>query len=179
MPHLVLVNGAPGSGKSTVAAELVRRRPMALALDVDTLKHGLGGWDDDTHHSGLRARELALAAAEVQLRAGDDVVLGQFCARPEFPDQLTGLAARFGVDHAEFVLELTPEVLRSRLLDRHQSPNRPEHWVNRGLVDPEEAAALLDSVTRLADQRPEAVRIDASGTLAQTVDRIARHLGWT
>lgn len=39
--RLVLINGAPGSGKSTLAHALAARRPLALALDVDQLKHAL------------------------------------------------------------------------------------------------------------------------------------------
>ncbi len=41
MARLVLINGAPGSGKSTLAHALAARRPLALALDVDQLKHAL------------------------------------------------------------------------------------------------------------------------------------------
>lgn len=54
--RLVLINGAPGSGKSTIAAALAHDVPMTLALDVDALKHSLGRWDQDTHVSGMHAR---------------------------------------------------------------------------------------------------------------------------
>jgi adenylate kinase family enzyme len=35
---VVLLNGAPGVGKSTLADLVVRQRPMMLALDVDGIK---------------------------------------------------------------------------------------------------------------------------------------------
>jgi adenylate kinase family enzyme len=57
--RLVLINGTPGSGKSTVAAALADRVPMMLALDVDGIKHALGRWEDDATAAGHHARWLA------------------------------------------------------------------------------------------------------------------------
>src|SRR5690606_10188039 len=61
VPVLLLRNGAPGAGKSTPATRLAARRPLALALDIDQLKHSPGGWEADLQSSGLQARRLALA----------------------------------------------------------------------------------------------------------------------
>jgi adenylate kinase family enzyme len=38
MARLVLINGAPGSGKSTMAQTLAKEEAMTLALDVDVIK---------------------------------------------------------------------------------------------------------------------------------------------
>ena len=43
MARLVLVNGAPGSGKSTLSQELARGLPNALAIDLDAIKHAIPG----------------------------------------------------------------------------------------------------------------------------------------
>src|SRR5699024_11891186 len=59
----------PGSGKSTLAARLAEERPLALALDIDVLKHSLGGWDEDLTRSGLQARRLAAAMIGQHLRS--------------------------------------------------------------------------------------------------------------
>lgn len=88
MPRLVLINGAPGTGKSTLAHRLAQRAPLDLALDVDAIKHALGQWDTHTSDAGLQARRLALALASQHLADDHDVYVGQFLARTDFINQL-------------------------------------------------------------------------------------------
>jgi 2-phosphoglycerate kinase len=42
MPRLILINGAPGTGKSTIAHRLAQGAPLDLTLDLDMIKHSLG-----------------------------------------------------------------------------------------------------------------------------------------
>ncbi|MCT1910641.1 ATP-binding protein [Brachybacterium paraconglomeratum] len=65
-PVLLLLNGAPGSGKSTLAA----RRPLALALDVDQLKHSLAGWEEDPQRSRPGASPARSPAGSSDRRDG-------------------------------------------------------------------------------------------------------------
>jgi len=46
MARLLPVNGAPESGKSSLAEALAQDQPMTLALDVDGIKHSPGRWDE-------------------------------------------------------------------------------------------------------------------------------------
>ena len=75
MEQLMFLTGAPGSGKSTLARLLVVERPLALLLDLDTLRAQLGDWRADPTAAGIRTRRLALAAARAQLELGGDVVV--------------------------------------------------------------------------------------------------------
>jgi hypothetical protein len=81
--RVVLIKGAPGSGKSTVAHRLAQARPLDLALDVDVIEHSFGRWDADMAAAGHHARRPALAVVDAQLGAGPDVYLGQFLGRTE------------------------------------------------------------------------------------------------
>ncbi len=76
MARLILINGAPGSGKSTLARMYVDDHPLALALDIDTVRAMLGRWLDEPTEAGLIARRIALEMARVQLAAGREVVVG-------------------------------------------------------------------------------------------------------
>ncbi len=172
MARLVLVNGAPGSGKSTVADRLAQDRPLTLALDVDVIKHALGHWDADLLASGLHARRLALALAREQLVAGHDVVVGQYLARTDFIEDLERLTDEIDVHFSEFVLDLSVPALAERLAARAAAPSRPEHPLNDRLVGPSDAERLVRSLEHLRVVRPRAVWIDAHGSLPATLDRV-------
>jgi predicted kinase len=169
MPRLVYLNGAPGTGKSTVAQILSRSVEMALAIDVDQLKHGLGDWERDPIASGLHARRLALALADEHLSAGYDVFLGQYAARTEFIEALEALARRRSASFHEFILDLDVDRLAQRLRARTDAPTRPEHTINGGLVGASDAPELVRSLASVRAARPHAVRIDAAGTIPDTV----------
>ena len=60
MATLVLLNGPPASGKSTLAARFVSEHPMALNLDVDVIRGLLRRWIDQPVDAGLAARWRAV-----------------------------------------------------------------------------------------------------------------------
>jgi adenylate kinase family enzyme len=79
--QIVLIDGAPGSGKSTIAQLLTQDIRLALAVNIDVIKHALGQWETDASAAGLQARRLALAMADEHVGAGNDVIIGQYLAR--------------------------------------------------------------------------------------------------
>jgi predicted kinase len=177
MPRLLLINGAPGSGKSTLAAAFAQERAMTLALDVDGLKHALGRWRDDPLASGLHARRLALALAREQLRAGWDVVVGQYLARTDFIEQLERACAESAAMFVEVVLDLSSSELAARLAGRAAAPSRTEHLVHNQLVVPEDAQRLIESLRDLRETRPNAIWVAARGTVAEALARLRAVVG--
>lgn len=171
-PTLTLLNGAPGSGKSTLAALLAEERPLAFALDIDAIKHALGGWDENLTRSGLQARRLATAMISQHLADGYDVVLGQYLARTPFLEQLEQLAAAHGARFVEVALILDEQTLAKRLQQRRDHPDRPEQTRNDRLVGPEQAGELVSSIEEVLAKRPAARRLDASASVEETLSAV-------
>lgn len=143
---------------------------MTLALDIDAIKHSLGRWDEDPSASGLHARRLALTLAGEQLRAGFDLVLGQYLAKTAFIEELEHLTKRHGARFCEFVLDLGPAALAVRLAERAASPDRVEHDINNRLVGPDDANRLVQTIESLRRHRPQALFVDARGSVSSTLE---------
>ncbi len=176
MPRLILINGAPGTGKSTIAHRLAQDRPLDLALDLDVLKHSLGQWDADMTAAGYHARLLALAVIARQLDSGHDVYVGQFLAKTEFIDQLQGAAQRHNATFVEVILTADAVTLQRRLAQRALRPERSEHLINASIVSADDVPTLVHAIDQVARLRPSATLVDASGELDETVDRVRRVL---
>jgi predicted kinase len=169
--RLILLNGPPACGKSTVARRYADDHPLALNLDVDLVRDLIGRWRDEPHAAGLLAREIALAAARTHLDAGHDVVVPQFLARPAFIEQLADLAGNLGVAFHEIVLLDSPRNVLLRFADRGPTS---EH----AATDPEELAAMYDRFMAMLRDRPRAQVVhvapgDVDGTYRAVLDRVS------
>lgn len=93
MARLLVLNGPPGIGKSTLARRYVDEHPFSLCLDLDQVRGQVGGWRTDESRSGELARDLSVAMVRTHLENGYDVVVPQFVARPAYLDRLTALGS--------------------------------------------------------------------------------------
>ncbi len=182
MAVLVLVNGPPASGKSTIAVALVAKRPMALNLDIDVIRGQLGGWFDDPEAAGLAARSLAVSMIRTHLSAGHDVVVPQFLARVDFIHELERVAAASSTRFIEVALVIDRAEALEAFETRRRSPTGGTHRDAELLVDrssdPDALGGMYDRLAGLLDQRPHAHRIplvrgdvDASVALVEAAIR--------
>ncbi len=117
-PRLIVINGPPACGKTTLARRYADGHPPALHLDISALRELIGGWQADPVGTRLLARNIALASARAHLGAGHDVVAGQFLSKPSFYGQLAGLADEAGAAFREIVLMDSRENALARFAER-------------------------------------------------------------
>jgi 2-phosphoglycerate kinase len=127
VPTLVVLNGPPGIGKSTLARRYVEQHPLSLCLEQDVVRGLLGGWLSREMDSGLLARELCLAMARTHLLGGRDVIVPQFVAIPGYQDRLADVAHAAGARHVECLLIDDAEAAERRFHSRINDPLWAEH----------------------------------------------------
>lgn len=173
MPTLLLLNGPPGIGKSTVARRWVAQRPLAYCLDIDGIRRLIGRWDEHPHESGLLARAIAIAAARVALSEGRDVVLPQYLADLGFISELEALAADVGARFVEVLLMDSKENAAVRFWARRDDPAAAEHQreCESQIGGPEVLGRMWDRLQEVMVQRPHTKVVpctcgDIDGTVA-------------
>lgn len=127
MPQLIVLNGPPGIGKSTLADRYVEDHPLTLSLEQDVVRGLIGGWRTRETESGLLARSLCLEMARTHLQGGYDVIVPQFVALPEYLAQLVGVADQAAAAHVEILLLDDADHAERRFHSRLRDPERAEH----------------------------------------------------
>ncbi|MGH8861276.1 MAG: AAA family ATPase [Jatrophihabitantaceae bacterium] len=125
--RLILLNGPPGIGKSTLAQRYVDEHPLTLDLDLDTVRRMLGRWQDHPIDAGLLARAMTLEMARVHLRAGYEVIIPQYLGRPRFLEQAEEVARDVSVPFREFVLMDGRDSSVRRFIERTDSAATEAH----------------------------------------------------
>jgi predicted kinase len=178
MARLVHLNGPPGIGKSTLSALYADRNPGTLNLDVDTLHHLIGGWQDEETDTWPVVWSLIRAMAATHLDGGRDVVLPQYFAKV---DEITGfekLAREHGAAFLEVVLIDDREAAIERFNRRAQDSDDP--WIrhHHRLIElgggPVVLGTMYDNLMEVVRLRPGAVVVSSAvGAVHETYELLA------
>ena len=171
LARLIHINGAPATGKTSLARRYISDHPLALLVDIDGLRTQLGQWDR-LDESRTLARELALALAETHLASGHDVVVPQYVGRIEFIERLDSLALKCGAEFVEIVLAVESAVAIERFRRRREefassSGMHPEADVSETEVEYVVGEAV-DLLAHICDRRPATRRVPAGADFPTT-----------
>ncbi len=172
-PRVVVVMGASGTGKSTVATALAERLGCEVISTDVTRRELLGASGSDAGYGdGLYTPDRVAAVydemrrqARARLAESVSVVLDGTFRNPAERDRVRDLAHEMGADHDFLCLECSPEVARVRIEERRRkgvslSEARPEHH--------EKQVRELEAA--LAGDRDDVAKVPADGTPEATVD---------
>ena len=177
MARLILVNGPPASGKSTLARRYVDDHDGAVLVEVDTLRMTLPNWEED-EETRLAARDLAGAVIVEQLGAGRDVVMAQYFGRLGYLVLLDDVASEHGATFVEVILATGASTAIDRFRARRRAmTERGERHPERDIADVDVEAFIHDAVerlTRLPTARPESLVISVD--LEASEDEVYRRL---
>jgi len=119
-PDVIVIRGAPGSGKSRTAKCLAARIGKGIRIEVDTLRSMVFpvDWTNQAEHIGVLSLASRLVAGFLELGHRPVIVVDTFSG-----DKLVRFIAdlkalRTGVDVRPFALVPVPQVLRARVESR-------------------------------------------------------------
>src|SRR5215831_16386474 len=119
-PEMIWVNGAFGAGKSTLAEELHRLLPDALAFDPEYVGHLLRMWvpppdSGDFQDIPLWRKLVAQFAIGMSDDYGRTLIIPMTLVNPGYRDEIFGLISKAGKRLLHVFLDVPPEELRRRI----------------------------------------------------------------
>jgi broad-specificity NMP kinase len=160
--RLIILNGAPGVGKSTVAEKLHAEMPLSFLLVIDAWWKQIADWRENRKESQRLVYTLASVAIDAYLGEGKDVIVDKAILNDtETLDTLVGIGQKHGAEIYEFVLAADKEIVLERATKRG--------FNTQGLLTPEEAEHLWELSQDLKETRPGATVIDTSSLTPEEV----------
>jgi predicted kinase len=174
MKKLLLLNGHPGSGKSTVAREAALRVPRVAVLDVDFFRKFVSDYNLSRKDVSMMWR-ATYALVEVYLSAGISVLVDRCVPEQEVIRKLQKQARKQGAVFQEIVLytaTLACAVHRVEHRPRKQLSKNKKSLINRQLIKNLRAAMLKETL------KPRVVSFDTERlSLSDVVESVVGIIG--
>lgn len=163
-PKLILLNGNPGMGKSTLAERYASEHPLTLNLDVDRIWHMMGQWQSSLDETHRLKRKHSYALAESHLAEGYNVIVADLMESVTTPEKFERIAKIHGALFREVALVAEPADAIERCKARARSMGYEDGFRPGGVLDLNgreqkliEMYQNMQEVTRL---RPNTVQIE-------------------
>ncbi len=162
-PDVIIVRGAPGTGKTQASKCLAAHFPKGVRIEVDTLRAMVVSvdWTNQAEHANILSLSTSLVAGFLRLGYKPVILVDTFSGSKltTFLAELHSLDASLNVQ--SFALAAAPEALRARVHNRPsdqfrdheicqklnlevlQAPHPIDHVIDVTTLTPDEIANLL------------------------------------
>jgi adenylylsulfate kinase-like enzyme len=128
---MIWINGAFGAGKTTLAEELHRRLPEALAFDPEYVGYILRKWvpgpeSGDFQDIPLWRRLVAEFAIGMSADYGRTLIIPMTLVNPAYRQEIFGLISKAGGRLLHVFLDVPPEEVRRRIDAQVLAKDNPE-----------------------------------------------------
>jgi len=159
---LIILNGPPGVGKSTVAEKLHADMPLSLLIVVDAWRKQISEWREYRKESQVLAYKITSVSVDAYLAEGHDVIIDKAILNDDTTlDMLIGVGKKRDANIYEIVLTASKEIVLERAEKRGFNP--------KGLLTLEGVEHLWNLSQELKETRPNAEVIDTSTATPEEV----------
>lgn len=162
---LIILNGPPGVGKSTISARLHADTADSVLIDVDELRRSIPNYKEQRRESLLLSYEKTKEAIAHNLKEGKTVIIDKGISFPDTLDSFVATGKEQGADIVEIILFAPKNVVQGRADERGYRPG--------SLLTRERVGELWDQLNELRESRPQAIVIDTEGmSVEETYERV-------
>ncbi|MEP7167707.1 MAG: AAA family ATPase [Candidatus Woesebacteria bacterium] len=183
-PKLIILNGALGVGKSTLAEKYAAEHPLTLKLDIDEVRRWISHFREEKEISGPLAKKISGEMARVHLQAGYDVIISQIFTQSEPLENLENIARGCGANFYEFLLTTSKEDSIRRFIERGKAEGYPDGFRPGGLVTlggkEKKLEQMYDDMMLLISKRQniksiESIEGDIEDTYSKLLEKLDSH----
>lgn len=151
---LIIVNGSPAAGKTTVAKRLHEDLPFSLLVDMDSWRKLINQWAKHRRKTLELAYVFMLGAVDAYLRSGHSVIVDKaILTSDKTIDCLRATGEKHEADIYEIILTANKKTIVNRANKR---------GYDSGLLASSDVERLWKKAGQLESRRPHAVVIDTS-----------------
>ncbi|WP_445527872.1 AAA family ATPase [Streptomyces cyslabdanicus] len=175
---IIWVNGAFGSGKTTLGDELHRRWPAALVYDPEQIGYVLRGIVEvptgNFQDLRLWRRQVAGMAVGLLEEYERPILVPMTLADPGYVAEIFGALEEAGATVHHFFLKVLPEVLARRIDARSVAPHDPE----RDEAVRQWCKARIEQCAAAADALPaDTIFLDGERPCQELADEVLTRVG--
>lgn len=176
-PKLILLNGPPGIGKSTLSRRYADEHAPALNIDVDRLRDSVGQWQANQEVSMVQRYKFAYAMAEIHLNDGYDVAVADTIQDIQVCERFEAIAAGCGALLCEVVLIAPLDEAIERCKARARRMGYPSGFRTGGTLEQGGKEEMLRRIycemLDVVDSRPSTVKIESrEGHIEETYQQL-------